>query len=458
MKLKTILNTYFFIISFVFCSFITFSQNTIYFDIKESKNDSIRIAYSLGEKTYLEKNNLGKEYIKIKDGKGNFTGNLKQGLYRIVLSSNEIIDFFYDNKDVYISLNKNNPLQTLEFKNSLTNELFYKYINNIKNLKSEAKKIESSTSLDKETKKLKIDALYNENLQYYKELEKKYPKNLAILFLKASMEIEFPEEIKSKSNSEQLTYYRKNYFKNTNFNDTWLIRTNFFLPKVNNYIDKYAPQTLEENKKSIDYVISKATNNKELYKFLVVSLLNKYAKSKLMIAENLYAHIAEKYYVTGKASWASEESLKAILGNYEKMKKSLIGEKLDDFSLQYSFSSNKKLSQLTSDYKILQFRKTSCKQCDLSNLKKTIRKNTQVLDIIIGLSDIERKEILMSNAYKNPQIKKVLIDINQEQQVLENLNVTSSPTIYVIDKNNKIIAKRITIDQSIDFIANYNNK
>ncbi|WP_439129801.1 DUF5106 domain-containing protein [Polaribacter sp.] len=433
------------------------SQNTIKFKINNIGNDSIMIAYYLGGKQYLLGNKGKNTYVKFdKNQTGFFKSNdLKKGLYMIVFPpKNSFVEFLFDGEDLDIYLDKNLMQETISFKNSKSNKLFYKYISHINGLKSKRENILKENSSDA-NKEEKINELEKKIDKYLNEIVSKNPNNMGAKFLKASRPIRVPESLKGQK--ERFNYYKANFFNHYNFNDEWLIRTPFFHSSITTYLDKLTLQTIDEIEKSIDYIINLSVNNDEMFKYLVITFLNKYAKNNLMIAENIYAYIIEKYYVTRKATWVSEKSLKKILDNYEAIKNSLIGKKIINFSLNYNLDSKQNFYDIQSEYKIVRFRKSDCKDCDLLNLKEITNTNVQVLDIIIGETAAKKYKFITSNPYKNPQIKKASLDYNEGQKILEFLNMKTSPTIFVFNKQNEIIAKKITFNQALGFISNDNN-
>ena len=127
-------------------------------------------------------------------------------------------------------------------------------------------------------------------------------------------EIEIPETITDAK--EQYFYYKEHYFDNINFKDDWLIRTSFFYPKVLRYLDDLTYNSVEHINESLDVIIDKTEGDNEIFQFLVVNLLNKYANNNTYDYTDVWKHLVEKYYISGKATWTSEEQLKKIIDSY----------------------------------------------------------------------------------------------------------------------------------------------
>jgi hypothetical protein len=429
------------------------SQNSIKLTIKNIKKDSAMIAYYHGEKQYVLGNKNGKNhYIKFNNnGFGEYKSDeLKKGMYLLVFPpSNEYVQFLFDGNNLNISLDRNSLQESIRFKNSLSNTLFYQHISFIKKLSEERSEIL------KNLKKGEDDEEIAEHMSYLDEKYKqfssnffnKYSDNVAAKFLKANIEIQIPENY--KTHEERFNYYKTNYFKNIDFSSEWLIRTPFFQKKINIYLEKLTSQTPKDIIKSVDYLIDLSTNNTELYQYLVVSFLNKYAKSEMMISESIYAHIAKKYYLSGKATWVEKKQLHKIVENYNNIKNSLLDAKVNDFELISSSGKKSSLYKDNSEYKILYFWESDCSRCNLNESFKTKPQNTKVFSIVLDIDKNQLKDFVKT---KKQSFTPNIISEKDKPSVLKQLYLNSYLKVFLLDKNNKIIGKRITIKQAFEII------
>mgnify|MGYP003667463335 CR=1 FL=1 len=434
------------------------AQKTIQLTIKNIEKDSVMIAYYFGEKQYiLGDENGNNTYIKFdKNGKGTFTGNLsKKGMYMLVFPpKNDYIDFLFDGKDLEISLDRKLMQKSISFKNSSANQLLYKYVSFLSNLSNEKEEFlnNKNNNIDKERLLKELDIRH---VEFKNELVSNNMNNMAAKFLKASNQIKVPLEITNKK--EQFEYYKANFFNTINFNDEWLIRTPFFYPKIMTYLDKLTEQKIDEIAKSIDYIIGLSVNNDEMYQYLVVTFLNKYAKSSLMIAENVYSHIVKKYYIERKATWIEDSQLTKIIATYNKSKNSLIGRKVDDFKIINNNNQTTSLYKTAAQYKILYFWQPPFNQADLKVSKEELPNNVAFLSISKSFNLKERDDFIA----KYPQDFPLNILIEEDRlAVFESLNIyktKTKPTVFLLDESNQIIAKRITVKQVFEMIDQLNN-
>tara|TARA_R110002167_G_scaffold61561_12_gene173714 strand:+ start:494 stop:1858 length:1365 start_codon:yes stop_codon:yes gene_type:complete len=449
------LTTYFSILFLFFFNFHVSSQNKINLTIKNIKKDSVMIAYYYGDKQFILGDDNGKNhYIKFdENGKGEFISNeLKKGLYLLVFPpNNEYVQFLFDENDLDISLDRNSLQEGLRFKNSLTNTLFYQHITFIKVLTEEREEILKNHSKgvnDKEIEE-KASLLDTKYQNYSKDFISKYSHNLAAQLLKSNSNVEIPSEY--TTNEERFNYYKKNYFNNIDFNNPWLIRTPFFHNKVEYYIENLTSKAPYEIIKSVDYILDSMKNTPDLFKYFVVNFLNKYAKSKLMTSENIYAHIVKNYYLTGKANWVDKDQLDKIIDNYNRIKNSLIGSIVNDFELISSTHKTSKLYDDNSEFKILYFWKSTCKECNLDEYVNKIPKNTKLYSIP---TDFDKKQLNTYTKSNKPYFLPSIISDKDKTLVLNQLNINSYLHIFLLDKNNEIIGKRISFEQVLEIINN----
>ncbi len=317
MKTKIlIISTFLF---YLFNSASTTAQSTFNFNIKNMVNDSCMIGYYLGDKQYIFGDDGKNQMIYIDaDGKGSFTrDDMKPGVILLVFPpDNDFIEFIYEEKDLSFTLDRIDLENSIEI-NSLSNILQKKHNSLIflltKKHKELTKKKEENPTLDIENDLMKIS---NEFTDFQEKMIADYPDNFFVKMLKASQEISIPETITDET--EQYLYYKKHYFDYINFKDDWLIRTSFFYPKVLRYLDDLTYNSVEHINESLDIVIDKTNEDSELFQFLVVNLLNKYANNNTYDYTDVWKHLVEKYYLSGKATWTSEDQLKKIIDSYNK--------------------------------------------------------------------------------------------------------------------------------------------
>jgi hypothetical protein len=425
-----------------------------------------------------------------KNGTGTFKGDkpLPHGMYFILLPNHTYFDILIgDDQEFSISNDTTDFIKHFAVKGSKENELFiaYQRLLNEHNEKAKAlserfKNAKTAKEKDEIRKKLlKLDETIKKTQQSYIN---ENPGTFFRAFIKATMQVDIPETPKGKDEKIfQYTYYRKHYFDHFDIADPRLLRTPFYNDKVIAYLDKVLPQVPDSIIPETDTIIKKSQKTPELFRNMLVSLLNHYAKSEIMGMDAVFVHIAEKYYIP-EADWSDSTYIEKLKKAVAKTKHLLLGKKSPNFKMVHVPSAHFKaaahdltlaknphvgkpitLHQIPGDYTVLIFFEADCGHCkkQIPKLKAAFGslkdKNIRFVGMHM-LGGIEGKEkwIQIVNEY-------ALYDwINTwnpyEFNYRELYDIQSSPLIYVLDKDKNILAKRIDAEQVESIIMHYIQK
>jgi len=256
------------------------------------------------------------------------------------------------------------------------------------------------------------------------------------------------------------------------------LRTPLYEDKILTYLDKVVPQTPDSINPQIDMLIAKSRTSPDLFKYVLVTLFNHYGQSQIMGFDAIALYIADKYYLK-EATWSDSAYMAKLKGQVLKNYPLVLGKTAPDVQLvnvptehfmaaadSLPMKKNPyvgnffKLSDIKSDYIILFFWEADCGHCKKAtplmydSYKKLKAKGVEIIAIstLFG-EDGKVKWIDFVNEHK-------LYDwINAwnpyDYKFKEEYDVTSTPTIYILDKNKKIIAKRIGAEQCEEIIDHY---
>ena len=160
--------------------------------------------------------------------------------------------------------------------------------------KSTAITEEYKTANDKRKKEIESEyrAINDKVSKKQEEILSSNPNYFISKFIKATQEVKIPETITAQK--DKYYYYRNNYFNYFDYKDKRLLRTPLYENKLEYYLDKVLPQVPDTLIAEVDILINNTKHDKELFRNMLVHLFNKYGKSQLMGAENVWVHIAEK--------------------------------------------------------------------------------------------------------------------------------------------------------------------
>jgi hypothetical protein len=422
-----------------------------------------------------------------KKGMGVFKGNkrLPGGMYFIFFRKNLFEFLLSENQKFSIEADTSDFIKTVKFKGSPENQLFYGYqgyIANkrglIENLNVQIKKAASPQQRDSISKE--INNTSAEAASYTNKLISANPTLFLSTFLKALQKIEVPElptTEKTKDSTFQARYYRRHYFDNIDLNDNRLLRTPIYEQKLLFYVDNVVYPLPDSICKDADMIIDRVRNNSEVFKYVLITLFNHFYSSKIMGYDAIYVHIAEKYYIP-YATWSSTEFIEKLKKEVARKKPNLIGNTAPDIQLveapvdhfkaamvDTALKSNVNIGVLTSlqsiqaKYLVVAFWEADCWHCktDIPVLYDSIYprlkdKGVKILAVhIVSSVEGQRKWIDFVNKYHMYD----WINATPSSYEYKDLyDVASTPMIYVLDENKKIIAKHVSPKQAgevIDF-------
>jgi thiol-disulfide isomerase/thioredoxin len=195
----------------------------------------------------------------------------------------------------------------------------------------------------------------------------------------------------------------------------------------------------------VDQIVEQTRGSEENFQYVLRYLINHYQQSNIMGMDEVFVHIAEKYYLSGEADWIDEASLKKLKDRVEKIKPNLIGNRAPSLKLPTINNQFASLQDIESDYIILYFWEPGCGHC------KTV--TPKIWDIYQAY-DRDKLEVfaVYTQTDKEEWIQYVndkgfdwinTWDPQHTSNFRNKYDIYSTPTIYLLDKNKDIVAKRI---------------
>jgi peroxiredoxin len=402
-----------------------------------------------------------------KNGQATFKGQtkLKGGIYFLILPKNKYFDFLIDNNQQFsITCDTSDFFNTVKFKNSYQNDKFYAYQRYlIKKLQEINAKKESQkryiTKLD--TLMLiqdDIDLSYNKIYLQKEEIIAEHPDSLISVLIKASLPIVPPPAPRDSSgamldSSFAYRYSKQHFFDNINFADERLLQTAILQNKVFEYLTQMSIPQYDSIIIDVDYIIAKSAANAEVYKFVLNSLFQYYIKSNVITDENVFVYIAENYFLKGKTPWATPEFTEKLKADIASRKPCLIGQLAPDFQMKDDKTKIINLRTIQNKFLILYFYDVDCEICqqvtpEMMNFYRIIKdRGVDIVGIYTGKDKvkwakyIEEKHLNWKNVW----------DPDNKSGFREKYNISGTPMIYLLDENQKIVAKKITVEQLMGY-------
>ncbi len=323
----------------------------------------------------------------------------------------------------------------------------------------------------------KPDASYIEEKQRerkkYQDSMKTYMANFLndnrhTLFGKAQLllrDVEIPEPPRNPDGSlvdsnYGYNYYINHYWDNMDFSDPALLYTPAFYPRIKTYFDDIVPPLVDSVIKYADILIEKAKDNPELFKYIVWYLTNKYERSQYVAHDAIFVHMVQNYYAKGLCPWTDEAVLERMVTQANKLSHILIGTKAPELYMPDTNGVFRSNYESKRKYTIMWFWDLNCGHCKTAT-PKLVEFYNRAHDSL----NFEVYAICMTTdleKWKAAIIEKQLpwINVGGNQANIDYrvvYDVTTTPVLFVLDQDKKIIVKKIGVDELENFLRNYDD-
>ncbi len=428
--------------------------------IKGFNQPEAYLAYYFGDKQYI------KDTAKVVNGEFVFKNAetaLPGGIYLVVVPpKNNYFELLIDNDQTFsVSTDTLDLVGQVVITGCKENEIFYEDVHFLADQRKEVESLNKQIAATKDSAVIKplqqkIKGIDEEVKSRRLKLIADNPDLLYAHVLLSLQELEIPEapvnEKGEKDPNFQFFWYRNHFFDQLDLSDPRMLRTPIYNQKVSTYMDKLTVKQPDSMMKAVDYLVGKAMKNEETFQYLVVSLLNKYAvESKVMGMDALYVHMVEKYYMSGLATWADPENLKKMEERALALSPTLLGRPAPNFSVQNLSGQWVNMQSIKADYLVVYFWDYDCGHCKqvTPKLAKAFDEfknyNVKLLTVSIN-GDVD----VWKTKLKDMGLDTVANVMNCQDHARAGgfngkYDIRSTPRLFVLDADKKIVAKQIDV-------------
>ncbi len=400
---------------------------------------------------------------------------LPPGIYSIFFPGNRLsADFLVDKEQKINIVADTNHLEKILITGSPANVDFQKYQSFVSikgKLLEDAKKAynKSTTKADSLKNETTFKNLNNELNAYREVVIKTKPNSMLAVLLNALREPAYPTKIPRtlKDSLENYNFYKEHYWDGITFMDDRVIRTPFFQPKLEAYYRQVMPQAADSLIKDIDYKLLLARSNPEMYKYLLNWFTDEYLNPKYMGQDAVFVHLYQQYHSKGVSNWLNKYQDSIITRRAFMLMSNLIGERASNIEFVNTTGKVNALYDVDAAFTLVVFWDPNCGHCkeEIPRIDSFYRAVWQKkgLKIYAVLSETEKvKDAWINyinehkindwiNVYQSKEIADLESkDLRPSYRQLYDISVT--PTIYLLDKDKRIIAKKLTLEQLNDFL------
>ena len=398
---------------------------------------------------------------------------LLPGIYAMVLpGKSKLVDFFVDKEQVInVKIDTTDLLNKTVITGSKENILFEQYQKTmaVKGKQWETERTAYSQSKTKQDSLLH-EANYNKlnkDLNEYREnIIKTQPQAMLTAVLNAMKEPPLlnPNPRNRNDSLQNYYYYKSHYWDGVTFMDNRILRSPFFLPKFEKFYREIIVQHPDSIIKEVDYQLLLARSSPEMYKFILNWMTDEYISPKYMGQDAVFVHLFEKYHSKGLTSWLNEKQMETISRRAYMLMANLIGAKAGDLEMLDTTGKAAALYNVEADYTVVIFWDPNCGHCkeELPRLDSIYEANWKKHNVkIYAVLSADSKEDLKPvwkqyirehnigdwiNVYQSTEME-AAERTSQKPSYRQLYDVTMTPTLFLLDKEKRIIGKKLTWQQ-----------
>jgi peroxiredoxin len=402
-------------------------------------------------------------------GSGIVTGDtlLPQGLYKIYMDDKTHFDFLMGADQDFTITNKTFISSDIQANGAIETEEFIKYVRFLNSLKKEGAeindKLKTATEDEKEDLQNELSKLTPRLQNYWESINDKYPNTFLAVFLMSNYVPVLDEStvpIETQQNDSLLLlakyyYQQKHFWDNFDYTDPRFLYTPLLKPKLETWFNKVLYQHYDSVRQPVFEFIENVKPNKRIFQFATSWFLNSSINSKIMGMDALFVDLAETYYLSGEAFWATDESMKKIRENVMFFQNNLIGKTAPNLTLEGVDGEFFDLHQIDKKLTAVLIYEPNCSHCKVfvPEFYNTVYQKYKNKGLeVFAIYSMDNKEEWVKFLEKHKMWDWIIVwDKDRVSRFKILYDVRKTPRIFILDENKKIISKDLSVEQ-LDYL------
>jgi thiol-disulfide isomerase/thioredoxin len=380
------------------------------------------------------------------------------GMYRIDFTSqiegsantsNAYIEFIWAHESFQVSADFLHLATSASFGNSIENEILgvfrdYEEIYVRKITELFRKKQDPASDVDNDSILASYRKLHDQRNKYYSELAQHYPDLYSSQIILSYRSVFSPPGMSAE---EQVLFMKEHYFDSSPLTNPALLKSPIYTSKIIDYLKLYRGEGLSFKEQesafmeAVDVIMANTSGDPELRSFVVEYLLEGFESFGM---ERVQTYIVDTYVDETCTTDAVELAMERVMG-YRKMAE---GEIAEDIYIRGADNSMIRLSEQDNDYTLVIFWATYCEHCTKlipKLLEWYYEEKPDGLDVFAISIDTSRTEWERYMALASFPWINAIEPMGWEGKSPEDYNVYATPTMFLLDRQRRIVAKPYTL-------------
>ena len=272
-------------------------------------------------------------------------------------------------------------------------------------------------------------------------------------FFKGVIPVEnpFPEPQNSEERQLQVQYMKEYYFDHINLQDRRFWYSSVFPQKIVSYMQQCVEFIPDSLANAASRLVQKTRGDSVCFRLTLNFLTNNSLQSNILGMENIWAKLAEDYYLKKDVTpWADSAFLADIRSEYTKVRFNRVGMNAQNILLTDTAGNSAPLYNASSKYTLLCFFEPSCAHCkelmpQIHDMlyQKYHNKGLEISCVYMLTDKTEWMNFIRENRLEDWTN---LWDPSRESFFWHYYDTSTTPAIFLLDENKKIIAKKLDIE------------
>lgn len=381
------------------------------------------------------------------------------GMFRLILSPGAWIDFVNIGENVSLKTDARFLFDSMNVITSESNKLFYSFVKLNKAYKTKTELLQlilarypKNDSYYSETKR-RLNELQSEYTEFVNITSQENPDTFIAQYIKSA---QLPVVDADIPMDKRLAYLKAHALEYVDFDNSRLVNSDVFANKTIEYLTYFSnpqlPKELLEKEfcASIDSILNRARVNSIVYELVVEYLIDGFKRFGF---DAVLDYIVNNYVIKDDICLdiKTEGMIKRRIDQAKILK---IGAPAPDFTLNDIKGKPVRLSKNNAYRTILVFYSVQCTHCrDImpkinSRYKEWKKKGIEVIAVCLE----KKKEVWESFVKENcPDVNNLSDLLGWEGSITQEYFLFATPAIFVLDIDNKIIGKPISIEGIMEF-------
>lgn len=412
-------------------------------------------------------------------GAGIFTGKekLPGGVYFVVSPSRAILfELLIDSQQNFsIAADTTNLPGSVVFTGSPDNTIFQSYTRYTAGKGSEIMAAQKElatvhTRADSTSIREKIKKLNDDIQQYRSTVITQHPHSLlATLFHLLKEPVVPPATRQPGKKYDSLfayRYFKSHYWDNISFTDDRLTRTPVFEPRLDKYYNELVAPDADSINREVDRMLLEARVSPSMFQYLMVYFVQRYINPVYMGQDAVFVHLFERYINMGQAEFFTEKYRKYINDRAYSLMANLIGQPAANLEMVDSNGVSTPLYGIKAPFVVICFWDATCGHC-----KEIVPKVDSIFQAKWKAEGVKLYGVMVdggreawSQFIKDHNLRDWIhvYETNEHQEATEKAgqpgyrqlyDVYQTPILYLLDKDKRIVAKKLSYQQ-LDEVIN----